>query len=148
VDSEALAALRRQPELADVVSNQEDNGLAAYITIDRDSAARLGISVGTVDNALYDAFGSASCPRSSLVESVSRHHGGGSAYYRPWTWRSPTEVPGRRSRRHVMDGERVHGPIVGRIRLHDDAILIRLSEDRGHDALAEGVVQRVVDGAT
>ncbi len=45
------------PQLADVVSNQEDNGLAAYVTIDRDSAARLGISVGTVDNALYDAFG-------------------------------------------------------------------------------------------
>jgi multidrug efflux pump len=52
-----LALLRQQPELADVVSNQEDNGLAAYVTIDRDSAARLGISVGTVDNALYDAFG-------------------------------------------------------------------------------------------
>jgi multidrug efflux pump len=50
-------ALRLVPELADVVSNQEDNGLAAYVTIDRDSAARLGISVGTVDNALYDAFG-------------------------------------------------------------------------------------------
>jgi len=52
-----VAALREQPDLADVVSNQEDDGLAAYITIDRDSAARLGISVGTVDNALYDAFG-------------------------------------------------------------------------------------------
>ena len=52
-----VAALRQRPELADVVSNQEDNGLAAYVTIDRDSAARLGISVGTVDNALYDAFG-------------------------------------------------------------------------------------------
>jgi multidrug efflux pump len=52
-----VAALRQQPELQDVVSNQEDNGLAAYVTIDRDSAARLGISVGTVDNALYDAFG-------------------------------------------------------------------------------------------
>ncbi|HEX3913086.1 MAG TPA: MdtB/MuxB family multidrug efflux RND transporter permease subunit [Steroidobacteraceae bacterium] len=52
-----VSALRQQPQLADVVSNQEDNGLAAYITIDRDSAARLGISVGTVDNALYDAFG-------------------------------------------------------------------------------------------
>jgi multidrug efflux pump len=52
-----LSVLRQQPELADVVSNQEDNGLAVYVTIDRDSAARLGISVGTVDNALYDAFG-------------------------------------------------------------------------------------------
>jgi multidrug efflux pump len=52
-----LTALRARPELADVVSNEEDAGLAAYVTIDRDSAARLGISVGTVDNALYDAFG-------------------------------------------------------------------------------------------
>jgi multidrug efflux pump len=52
-----LAALRRLPQLADVASNQADNGLAAYVTVDRDSAARLGISVGTVDNALYDAFG-------------------------------------------------------------------------------------------
>jgi multidrug efflux pump len=52
-----VSLLHQQPELADVVSNQEDNGLAVYVTIDRDSAARLGISVGTVDNALYDAFG-------------------------------------------------------------------------------------------
>jgi multidrug efflux pump len=52
-----VAALAQQPDLADVVSNQEDNGLAVFINIDRDSAARLGISVGTVDNALYDAFG-------------------------------------------------------------------------------------------
>ncbi len=52
-----LTALRARPELADVVSNEENDGLAAYVTIDRDSAARLGISVGTVDNALYDAFG-------------------------------------------------------------------------------------------
>ncbi|HXI48865.1 MAG TPA: efflux RND transporter permease subunit, partial [Steroidobacteraceae bacterium] len=52
-----VAALNQLPDLADVVSNQEDNGLAVYVTIDRDSAARLGISVGTVDNALYDAFG-------------------------------------------------------------------------------------------
>jgi multidrug efflux pump len=52
-----VAELGKQANLADVVSNQEENGLAAFITIDRDSAARLGISVGTVDNALYDAFG-------------------------------------------------------------------------------------------
>jgi multidrug efflux pump len=52
-----VTALNQLPDLADVVSNQEDNGLAVYVTIDRDSAARLGISVGTVDNALYDAFG-------------------------------------------------------------------------------------------
>jgi multidrug efflux pump len=49
--------LRGSPVLADVTSNQQDSGLAAYVDIDRDSAARLGVSVGTVDNALYDAFG-------------------------------------------------------------------------------------------
>jgi multidrug efflux pump len=52
-----VSILKQEPELSDVVSNQEDNGLAVQVTIDRDSAARLGISVGTVDNALYDAFG-------------------------------------------------------------------------------------------
>jgi multidrug efflux pump len=52
-----VSALGALPELADVASNQEDNGLAAYVEIDRDSAARFGVSVGTVDNALYDAFG-------------------------------------------------------------------------------------------
>ena len=52
-----IERLRQRPELVDVVSNQEDNGLAANVTIDRDRAARLGISVGTVDNVLYDAFG-------------------------------------------------------------------------------------------
>jgi multidrug efflux pump len=52
-----VSRLRQLPALADVTSNQQDNGLAAYILIDRDSAARLGVSVGTVDNALYDAFG-------------------------------------------------------------------------------------------
>jgi multidrug efflux pump len=50
-------ALALRPELADVTSNLEDHGLAAFINVDRDSAARFGISVGTVDNALYDAFG-------------------------------------------------------------------------------------------
>jgi multidrug efflux pump len=52
-----LSRLRRANELADVTSNEQDNGLAAYVNIDRDSAARLGVSVGTVDNVLYDAFG-------------------------------------------------------------------------------------------
>src|ERR1700737_3177914 len=44
-------------------------------------------------------------------------------------------------RRWYVDGrERVHGLVVNGVRFQDDAILIRLSEDRGHDALAEGVV--------
>jgi multidrug efflux pump len=49
--------LSRLPEIQDVSSDQSGQGLAAYITVDRDSAGRFGITVGTVDNALYDAFG-------------------------------------------------------------------------------------------
>jgi len=52
-----VAQLRTLPQFADVTSNLADNGLAASVVIDRDSAARFGVSVGTVDNALYDAFG-------------------------------------------------------------------------------------------
>jgi len=52
-----VAQLRTLPQFADVTSNLADKGLAASVVIDRDSAARFGVSVGTVDNALYDAFG-------------------------------------------------------------------------------------------
>ncbi|HEY4772282.1 MAG TPA: MdtB/MuxB family multidrug efflux RND transporter permease subunit [Steroidobacteraceae bacterium] len=49
--------LQQLPQLADVASDQENQGLAAYLTIDRDTAGRFGITPATVDNALYDAFG-------------------------------------------------------------------------------------------
>ena len=49
--------LRQLPQLQDVASNAQDRGLAVDITIDRDGAARFGITPATVDNALYDAFG-------------------------------------------------------------------------------------------
>jgi multidrug efflux pump len=49
--------LRHVPELADVGSEAQDHGLALFITVDRDAAARFGLTVATVDNALYDAFG-------------------------------------------------------------------------------------------
>ncbi|HXQ68321.1 MAG TPA: MdtB/MuxB family multidrug efflux RND transporter permease subunit [Alphaproteobacteria bacterium] len=45
------------PELEDVTSDMQNQGLSAYIAIDRDSAARFGITPATIDNALYDAFG-------------------------------------------------------------------------------------------
>jgi multidrug efflux pump len=49
--------LRRLPQLADVASDQQDQGLQAYVDIDRDTAARLGVTTGAIDNALYNAFG-------------------------------------------------------------------------------------------
>jgi len=49
--------LRRQPQLEDVASDLESQGLAAFLRVDRDTAARFGITLATIDNALYDAFG-------------------------------------------------------------------------------------------
>ncbi|WP_024561938.1 MdtB/MuxB family multidrug efflux RND transporter permease subunit [Franconibacter helveticus 513] len=49
--------LRTRPELADVSSDWQDQGLVAYVNVDRASASRLGISMADVDNALYNAFG-------------------------------------------------------------------------------------------
>ncbi len=49
--------LNTLPQFDDVTSDQEQQGLSAYLTIDRDTAGRFGITPATVDNALYDAFG-------------------------------------------------------------------------------------------
>ncbi|HVU35995.1 MAG TPA: MdtB/MuxB family multidrug efflux RND transporter permease subunit [Opitutaceae bacterium] len=51
------AALKQRPELTDVATDLEQGGLAATVVVDRDTAARFGITSATVDNALYDAFG-------------------------------------------------------------------------------------------
>ncbi|AYY81016.1 MdtB/MuxB family multidrug efflux RND transporter permease subunit [Proteus vulgaris] len=50
-------ALKDSPELTDISSDWQDNGMMAYIKVDRDSASRLGISMSEIDNALYNAFG-------------------------------------------------------------------------------------------
>jgi multidrug efflux pump len=52
-----LARMKSIPELRDVNSDQQNQGLAANLVIDRDSAARLGVSVAAIDQVLYDAFG-------------------------------------------------------------------------------------------
>ena len=51
---ERLAEL---PELVDVASDVQDQGLQVFLTIDRDTASRLGITAAAIDNALYNAFG-------------------------------------------------------------------------------------------
>lgn len=50
-------ALQHDPTLADVNSDQQDKGLETELTIDRDTASRLGLNASQIDNALYDAFG-------------------------------------------------------------------------------------------
>ncbi len=51
-----IEALRQQPELADVASDLQYDGLQAYVDIDRDAAARLGVSVSAIAGALQNAF--------------------------------------------------------------------------------------------
>jgi multidrug efflux pump len=52
-----LQRLQQVPEIEDVASTFAQNGLSAYVDIDRATAARFGITPATVDNALYDSFG-------------------------------------------------------------------------------------------
>jgi multidrug efflux pump len=52
-----FAKLQTVPELRDVATDQQSQGLQLKLMIDRDTAARLGVTPRDIDNALYDAFG-------------------------------------------------------------------------------------------
>ena len=52
-----LQKLRSLPQLTQVNTDQQDKGLRQDVVIDRDTAARLGVNIAAIDNALYDAFG-------------------------------------------------------------------------------------------
>jgi multidrug efflux pump len=52
-----VAKLRTLPQMTDVASDQQNNGLRTEVVIDRDTAGRLGILPQTIDDTLYDAFG-------------------------------------------------------------------------------------------
>ncbi|NSL17103.1 multidrug efflux RND transporter permease subunit [Tatlockia micdadei] len=52
-----LAKLDKLPELRDVASDQQNQGLKTVINVDRDTASRLGITMQMIDNTLYDSFG-------------------------------------------------------------------------------------------
>ena len=52
-----LDALRSEPALADVARDQQDEGLRMVLTVDREAAARMGVSMSDIDQTLYDAFG-------------------------------------------------------------------------------------------
>ncbi|NBW07649.1 MAG: nodulation protein [Caulobacteraceae bacterium] len=50
-------AMKARPELTDVDSDQSENGVETFINIDKDTAARMGITPRAIDNSLYNAFG-------------------------------------------------------------------------------------------
>jgi multidrug efflux pump len=67
-----IAKLQQQPELRDVASDQLNQGLLATLTIDRDSASRLGIFPADIDNTLYDAFGQRQV--STIFTQLNQYH--------------------------------------------------------------------------
>jgi len=70
--SKLAEAMKSQPSLQDVNTDQEDHGLQAFVTIDRDKAGRLGLSNNQIDNTLYDAFGQRQV--SNIFKDENQYH--------------------------------------------------------------------------
>ena len=67
-----LDALREAPQLRDVNSDQQMHGLEENVIIDRDTAARMGVTPAQIDNALYDAFGQRQI--STIYRKLNQYH--------------------------------------------------------------------------
>jgi multidrug efflux pump len=67
-----LQQLRTVRIIADVNTDQQNNGLQAWVQYDRDTAARFGISPQLIDNTLYDAFGQRQV--STMYTSLNQYH--------------------------------------------------------------------------
>jgi multidrug efflux pump len=67
-----MQRMQQIPELRDVNTDQQLNGLQASLVIDRDTAARLGVSVSAIDNTLNDAFGQRQV--SNIYKGINQYH--------------------------------------------------------------------------
>ena len=67
-----LRALQNNPILRDVNSDQQEAGLETRVTIDRQTASRLGLTASQIDNTLYDAFGQRSV--STIYNALNQYH--------------------------------------------------------------------------
>ena len=65
-------AMKSQKALVDVDTDQAENGVEMFVTIDKDSAARLGISTRDVDNALYNNFGQRQV--ANIYDELNQYH--------------------------------------------------------------------------
>jgi multidrug efflux pump len=66
-----MEALKSEPAVTDLDNDVQDNGVEAYVDIDHDAAARLGIAPRDVDNALYNSFGQRQI--ATLYEDVNQY---------------------------------------------------------------------------
>ncbi|HWG20022.1 MAG TPA: efflux RND transporter permease subunit, partial [Terracidiphilus sp.] len=67
-----IERLKQIPELRDVASDQQNNGLGLKVDIDRDTAGRFGITPQNVDDTLYDAFGQRQV--STIFTQANQYH--------------------------------------------------------------------------
>jgi multidrug efflux pump len=67
-----MTRMRQIPELRDLNSDQQNKGLQSYLSIDRDTAGRLGVSLLGIDNALGDAFGQRQV--SNIYKGINQYH--------------------------------------------------------------------------
>ncbi|WP_036288094.1 efflux RND transporter permease subunit [Methylosinus sp. PW1] len=65
-------ALRRNPVLQDVSSDQQDKGLQTSVRVDRPTASRFNLTSAQIDNTLYDAFGQRQV--STIYEPLNQYH--------------------------------------------------------------------------
>ncbi len=65
-------AMKRQPALIDVDTDQEDTGVETFVDVDRENAARLGINSRDVDNALYNAYGQRQV--ATIYDELNQYH--------------------------------------------------------------------------
>jgi multidrug efflux pump len=67
-----VAAMRRLPQLRDVATDDQPNGVTAQLSIDRATASRMNITADTIDSTLYDAFGQRQI--STLYTQSNQYH--------------------------------------------------------------------------
>src|SRR5581483_2773305 len=67
-----LAELQKMPELRDVASDQQVQGLRAKVVFDRETAYRLGITPSAIDQTLYDAYGQRQV--STIFTQLNQYH--------------------------------------------------------------------------
>jgi multidrug efflux pump len=67
-----VAKLRGLPQITDVATDQQVNGISANLVFDRATASRLNISPDTIDSTLYDAFGQRQI--STLYTQANQYH--------------------------------------------------------------------------
>ena len=67
-----LQQMRKLRMLTDVNTDQQNSGLQAMLTYDRETASRLGITPQMIDNSLYEAFGQAQV--STMYTAINQYH--------------------------------------------------------------------------